>query len=931
MCAEKNKYSETLNLPQTAFPMRAGLPKNEPVWVEKWLKEDIYGQLRARREAAGAPKFILHLGPPYANGHMHLGHALTYVLKDFIVRTKFMAGFDSPYVPGWDCHGLPIEWKVEQDIRAEGKTKYDYTTKEIRDRCRAYANKWIGIQKGEWQRFGVLADWERPYKTMDYANEAGIVQELGKMVRRGLVYKGLRSTLWSTEEETALAEAEVEYDDNHESKCVYVAFPVVGRANEYVVIWTTTPWTLPANRAVAYGEDIQYQKFEAEGKQYWVATDLGEALLNKAWQQAERGEVVQGRAFEGWQLQHPFYPDRVVPMLPGDHVTTEQGTGFVHIAPAHGQEDFQLGKETGLDLHCPVQGNGTYDETVGPALAGKDIWSAQEDIIEIMRANGSLLATHPLTHSYPISWRSKKPLIFRATSQWFVDLDKERIPETGASLRQSSLDFIHGTHGRRAVSWVPAYGEQRIGSMIANRPDWCLSRQRAWGVPITICVHKKTGEMVTDEAVWNHLAGLVEKEGVDAWNSRLEKGKQVELFPAGWLADKGLSVDDFEYVTDILDVWFDSGTTHAHVLRAQSSEGQRFSRADGKRPADLYQEGSDQHRGWFHSSLLTSVANYGDAPYEAVVTSGFVVDGQGRKFSKSLGNGVEPRELLGTYGMDIVRLWAASSDYSEDIRYSDEIMKASAEAYRRFRNTFRFLLGNVSDFEETHGVPAADMPELEQYMLHRLAAVLADVRQAYDTYKFHRGYRALYDFCNADLSNFYFDVRKDALYCDGKNAPRRRACQTVLLAILRGLTTHLAPIMPFTTDEAHRARFGEAHSVHLEAFALPEEGQIDGEKWDAVMETRDAVNRAVEEIRAAGQVGANVEVAVTLPDLHGLAEHIWVEVLAVSSVKAGDGLAVAKAGGYKCPRCWTYHKELTGDVCSRCADALKQDGHKGVA
>lgn len=937
---DKNPYADTLNLPQTAFPMRAGLSAREPGWVQQWLDEDLYGKMRANR--AGADKFIVHLGPPYANGHMHMGHALTYVLKDFIVRSKFMSGYDSPYVPGWDCHGLPIEWKVEQGIRESGKTRHDFSIKEIRDKCRSYASEWIATQMAEWQRFGCLGDWEDPYKTMNFKNEAGIVRELGKTLRRGLLYKGLRSTMWSTVEETALAEAEIEYKDK-ESTAVFVKFPVVGEENEFVVIWTTTPWTLPANRAIAYAEEETYVALKVEsvnegslakvGDTYWLAGKL-QAEFIRAVGMSEFATVGKkvGKEFAGMQTQHPFY-DRTAPLMAGFHVTTDAGTGFVHIAPAHGQEDFQIGKEAELDLHCPVQADGCYDETVadlpttGEALQGINIWQAQDKILAETQQNGSLVHSYKMTHSYPVSWRSKAPLIFRATEQWFIGLDIPVAALENKTLREAALARIHAHNGQQGVQWVPGYGENRIGSMIANRPDWCISRQRAWGVPITIFTNKKTGEPVADEAVWEHIAAQVERLGIDAW----ETLSTEELLPDGWLEANGLTADDLTKATDIMDVWIDSGTSHAHVIRReneQKGEASRFHRTDGKRPADLYLEGSDQHRGWFHSSLLTSVANYGDAPYETVVTNGFVVDGEGRKFSKSLGNGVEPRELLDTYGMDIIRLWVASSDYSEDIRYSEEIMKGMAEAYRRFRNTFRFLLGNMNGFTEADAVAHADLPALEQYMLHRLGQVLAQVQGHYDAFHFHKGYQVLYAFCNQDLSNFYFDVRKDVLYCDATDAARRQACQTVLMAIFKGLATHLAPLIPFTTDEAWRACFGEDQSVHLQEFtALEQAWQLDDAaalRWTTALQVRDEVNQRIEdELRTKGEVGANTDVAVTLADLHGLSVDTWQEVLNVSRVTAGAAQAVAKASGEKCPRCWTYHDALTDEgVCQRCDQAV---------
>ena len=925
-------FSATLALPHTDFPMRANLPAREPGWVQRWLDNDVYGALLAKRRAEGAPTYIVHLGPPYANGNFHMGHVLTYVLKDFVVRSKFMAGYASPYVPGWDCHGLPIEWKIEQDLRAKGQTKHDVSVMELRALCRAYANTWIGVQKSEWQRFGALGDWDRPYKTMDKANEAGIVRELGKLVQRGLVSQQLRSTQWSWAEETAMAEAEVEYKDVT-STAVYVAVPLVGRADEHLVIWTTTPWTLPANRAVAVNVAEDYVCVAAGDKHLWVAAKCREAFA--AAMGATLGEPVasvRGADMVGWTYEHPLY-GTVQPVVEGFHVTTDAGTGLVHIAPAHGAEDFVIGKQFGLPLECPVDGAGKYLADV-PALphtqeplAGLLIWPAQKRILAELEATGRLLKATDFPHSYPVSWRSKEKLIFRTTAQWFVALDKPLSELGDKTLREASLDRIYGRDGVRGVQWVPGYGQNRIGAMIEGRPDWCISRQRAWGVPITIIRAKNPSTpmdgvregLVVDTAVWDHVVALVAAEGIDAWDSRLG-GREAELFPAGWLEARGVSAADFDYVRDILDVWFDSGTTHAHVVRADSAEGQRFARTDGKRPADLYQEGSDQHRGWFHSSLLTSVAAYGDAPYETVMTSGFVVDGQGRKFSKSLGNGVEPRALLDKYGMDIIRLWVAKSDTSEDIRYSPAMMDVCADDYRKFRNTLRWLLGNMGPLGAPAVAPDA-MPELERYMLHRLSAVLAEVRGHYSALAFHKATRALYDFCSTELSNFYFDVRKDTLYCDAADSPARRACVAALDHIFRGLVTHLAPLMPFTTDEAWRSRFGDDACVHLETFALPPEVVVDGARWEALMGLRDAANRAIEALRAEGRVGANMDVALTYPE--PLDADVVREVCGVSAARHGGALQVAQHDGHKCPRCWRYYDVLEASgVCARCDGAL---------
>ncbi|HEX2859280.1 MAG TPA: isoleucine--tRNA ligase [Alphaproteobacteria bacterium] len=943
-------YSKTLQLPQTGFAMRANLPEREPRWIADTIAEGFYQKLRDSR--TNADKFIVHLGPPYANGAFHMGHVLTYVLKDFVVRCKFMQGFDSPYVPGWDCHGLPIEWKVEEDLRKGGKSKRDISKAELRQRCREYAQKWIDVQNGDWQRLECLADWDRPYKTMAPQNEAGIVRELGKMVERGLVYRGLRPTLWATVEETAMAEAEIEYDENHKSKAVYVALPLVGKENEFLVIWTTTPWTLPANRAVAVKGDEAYMAIDTGDKTVWIAEKLRADFGTATGLQGSVKNKIRGEQMMGWTYVHPLYDDVTGKVVLGDHVTTDSGTGLVHIAPAHGVEDFGIGVREGLPLDCPVGSYGQYEENVpklphtNVELKKLNIWKAQDLIIEEIRQTGKLLKTYELTHSYPISWRSKKPLIYRTTHQWFVSMDKVTLPETGKNLRESSLDRIFG-RGVKGVNWVPGYGANRIGSMIENRPDWCISRQRAWGVPITIFVNKKTGLPVADQAVWEHIAGLVAKEGIDAWDNRLE-GRIEELLPAGWLAANGLTVDDLEPVRDILDVWFDSGTTHAHVLRAEGGEGQRFYRKDGKRPADLYQEGSDQHRGWFHSSLLTSVANYGDAPYENVVTSGFVVDGQGRKFSKSLGNGVEPKDLLHKYGMDIIRLWVFSSDFSEDIRYSPEIMENMSGAYRKFRNVLRWILGNLGGAQVMQNGSAGDarmsekgavdalersatdapLPALEEYLMHRLYITLSNFEGFVNGYQFHRAYQTIYEFCERDLSGLYFEARKDALYCDALHTPRRKAAVAVLEVVFEALCTHLAPFMPFTADEAWRERFGDKARVHAATFTdldskwLLDESEADD--WAKLLALRDEANKTIEGARADGKVGANASARVTVADLDVNAALLG-EILGGAQVAKGSAFAARAAEGHKCPRCWQYYDHVNEDgLEARCAEALAE-------
>lgn len=935
---DKNQFGETLNLPQTNFPMRAGLPTAEPLWVKKWLDEDLYGQLRQKR--AGAQKFILHCGPPYANGHFHAGHLVPCSLKDMIVRSKSMRGFDAGFVPGWDCHGLPIEWKVEAALREEGKNKEDITRRELRAKCRATAEKWVGVQKEEWQRLGVMGDWDNPYLTMNFKNEAGIIRELGRMAKNGHIFKGLRPVMWSPVEETALAEAEVEYDDHHKSTAVYVKYPVVGRKNEFVVIWTTTPWTLPASKAVAYGEEMDYTPLQAGEEIYYVAKALQENFIEACGlENVTAGNGVAGETFKGWQVAHPFYGTGL-PMLAAEHVTTEAGTGFVHTAPAHGVEDFAVGKAAGLDVNCPVDGRGHYVATVpalpatGVEIAGKYYEGAQKKIVAEMEANGNLLKAYTLTHSYPISWRSKKPLIYRTTSQWYVDLDGQ---QGNANIRQKALDVIHGQNGEKGVRWVPAYGENRLGAMVKNRGDWCLSRQRAWGVPITILENKNTGEFYADLEIFDHVANLVEEQGIDVW----DEAPIEDLVPEGWLEEKGLKAEDLTKVTDILDVWFDSGSSYAHVMDGDA----RFARNDGKRMADLYLEGSDQHRGWFQSSLLTSIAARGDAPYEQVLTHGFVVDGNGKKMSKSIGNGMDAMELGQKYGMDIARLWIASSDYTEDIRLSDEIIKGVADAYRRFRNTYRFLLGNLHGFSKENLVPYETLPELEQYILHRLGTITNAVQEDYDAYQFHKVYQAFYTFCSVELSGFYFDVRKDVLYCDAENAARRRATQTVLQHVFDALVTYMAPIIPFTTEEVWQTRQealnADQESVHLQCFASPPSAWINPdleEKWTQVMAVRHTVNKAVEEQRAAGVVGSNVEVKVTLPVAKNLENINWQDVLIVSEVvlKQSGDVEVEKSALSKCPRCWQHRADVGSNsahpgVCGRCAEALEANPKTAVA
>ncbi len=933
-----DKQTYTVNLPQTDFPMRAGLPQQEPKWIKRWQEEGIYNKMLAKDAPKGT--FLLHCGPPYANGNFHVGHVLSCSLKDFVVRSKMMAGYRTPFVPGWDCHGLPIEWKVEQDLRKNSSSKDELSISQLRDLCRKEAKQWVGAQKEDWRRIGVVADLDKPYLTMDKGNEAGIVRALGAMAASGAVYRGVKSVNWSTVEGTALAEAEIEYQD-HTSMAIYVTFPVVGKDDEYVVIWTTTPWTMPANRAVAYSDEVEYVALTIKaddshpphinehyaGKRFWVASDLVEDFASTLKiSEYETTEPQLGTNFADTKLNHPFM-DRIVPMLAGDHVTVESGTGFVHIAPAHGAEDFELGKKAGLDLVCPVAGDGAYEEFVdddsfadGLKLAGLNIWKAQDAILTHMREKAVLLKSYKYKHSYPVSWRSKAPLIFRTTPQWFVELDK-------SGIRQKALQSIDDI--QKNGGWIPETGYKRIRGMIEGRPDWCISRQRVWGVPITIFTDQKTGEPLMDKAAFEAIASKVEKHGIDAW----ETMSTAELLEGYSYAG---NIADLEKETDILDVWFDSGTTWLHVLGLR--DDLQYSDRDSTTPADLYLEGSDQHRGWFHTSLLTGAAIIGHAPYKAVLTHGFVVDGNGRKMSKSVGNVIAPEKLISQYGMDIVRLWIAASDYREDVRVSNDIIKSTTDSYRRLRNTFRYLIGNLSDFDQSkHAVAYNDLPELEKWVLSRLQTEMVEAQKSYEQYQFNRVYQGLHNFCATELSNLYFDIRKDALYCDVKNSERRRACQTVLFALLQGLTTHLAPLLPFTTDEVWHATHTDAESIHLQPFFAGDEAwhvPALEEKWQTIWGLRHNINKAVEPLREQGLVKTNATTditAIVAKDVYKVVADInMLELLMAAEFSMSEGdsteIKVAVTNHGKCPRCWQHMADIgtdasQPDLCSRCADA----------
>ncbi len=830
-------WRETLNLPQTDFPMKAGLPKREPDMLAHWQKIGLYEKLRA--DAKGREKFVLHDGPPYANGDIHIGHSLNKILKDVIVRAHQMMGRDAVYVPGWDCHGLPIEWKIEEQYRNQGKDKDDVPAGEFRAQCRQFADKWVNVQSEQFQRLGILGDWENPYTTMAFEAEAVIVAEFQKFIMDGSLYRGSKPVMWSVVEKTALAEAEVEYEE-HVSPTIFVKFPVQGMDNTFAVIWTTTPWTIPGNRAIAYSAGLTYGLYAANGAQLVLCDNLAAQVMQAA--QIEDYQRLQDIDPSDLTCNHPLVEHGYefdVPVLAGDFVTDETGTGLVHIAPGHGQDDFELGMQHNIEVPFTVDEAGVYYDTV-PVFAGKRVLDekgkdgdANGSVIGALVEADALLTKGKLRHQYPHSWRSKAPLIFRNTPQWFISMEK-----TG--LRDTALKAID------TVNWYPQAGKNRIYSMIENRPDWVVSRQRAWGVPLTIFVDKKTGEPLRDDAVNARVVEAVKAKGADAW---------FDTDPQDFLGTQ-YNADDYEQVSDILDVWFDSGVTHAFVMEA---------RDDLSWPADVYFEGSDQHRGWFHSSLLEACATRGAAPYKNVVTHGFTMTEQGKKMSKSLGNAVDPLKVIQQSGAEIIRLWTMSCDYSEDQRIGPEIIKANTDAYRKIRNGFRFLLGNLSGFNDDEKVAFDDMPELERYMLHRLAELDALVRENYSHFDFRKIYQALFNFMTVDLSAFYFDIRKDTLYCDAASSHERRACRTVMDIAFHCLTRWFAPVLSFTTEEVWQSRFGVSDdSVHLQQFFEIDAAWQDdalAAKWENIRKVRRVVTGALEIERREKRIGSSLEAA----------------------------------------------------------------------
>ncbi|WP_033920231.1 isoleucine--tRNA ligase [Sphingomonas sp. 37zxx] len=998
-------WRDTVFLPKTDFPMKAGLAAKEPAILDRWAKIGVYDRLREQR--AGRERFILHDGPPYANGDIHMGHAMNKVLKDIVVRSQSLMGKDAPYVPGWDCHGLPIEWKIEEAYRAKKKSKDEVPPTEFRQECRDYAAKWVGVQAAQFARLGVMGDWANPYLTMNFASEAVIAGELLKFAMSGQLYRGAKPVMWSPVEKTALAEAEVEYEDVVSTQ-IDVAFEILDAPNApelkgaYAVIWTTTPWTIPVNQALAYGEEIEYAIVEiafidprqmmgydasaAEvlardlarldsatalfaGKRILVAAELAESFAKRA-----RGErvissvkvirTVNGRELAGATARHPMHhlggffakPRR---FLAGDFVTADAGTGLVHMAPDHGEDDFALCKANGLEPVFAVDDAGMYradwawlggqgsviNKKFVAAGAGGD-FKEPGPICTDLRAAGALLAaSDDFAHSYPHSWRSKAKVIFRCTPQWFIPMDRatnlspsrlreglgvgvsasDALGETSSppptppasgrgeggdnapTLRALALDAIERTR------WVPARSQNRIRAMVEGRPDWVISRQRAWGVPIPIYLNRKTGDYLRDEAVNDRILAAFREGGADAW------------FAADHQALLGAEHDlaDYAVVTDILDVWFDSGSTHVFTVEARYGEGVR---------ANLYLEGSDQHRGWFQSSLLESCGTRGRAPYDAVLTHGFALDGNGRKMSKSLGNVVDPLKVIGESGADILRLWVAQTDYFEDVRIGKEVLSGTGDTYRKLRNTFRYLLGALEGFDERERVAVADMPELERYVLGKLGKLDAELRAAAEAFEFNRYTRALSDFANDDLSAFFFDIRKDSLYCDAADSIKRRSYRTMLDVLFHAMVRYAAPILCFTAEEVWQARFpSDDGSVHFlewpELPAIPADLKL-GTDWDGVRALREQVTEAIEPLRREKTVRSSLEAEVTLPDLP-LSPDALAEIFISGQVHPGESLAITRTEKHKCGRCWRHLPEVVDEVaggsglCNRCAEVVQ--------
>ncbi|WP_338242242.1 isoleucine--tRNA ligase [Aurantiacibacter hainanensis] len=979
----KRDYRDTVFLPKTDFPMKAGLPQKEPGILARWEEDGLYQQLREARK--GREKFILHDGPPYANGNIHIGHALNKVLKDAVVRTQTLLGKDVPYVPGWDCHGLPIEWKIEEAYRKKKKNKDEVPPAEFRQECRDYAAEWVAVQSEQFKRLGVLGEWEKPYLTMAPEAEAGIVAELLKFAESDMLYRGAKPVMWSPVEKTALAEAEVEYEDIVSTQ-IDVAFEIVESPIEelvgaHAVIWTTTPWTIPVNQALSYGPDIDYVLvgFDAEpegygasshptdepgtrsqvGRMVVVAESLLDSLLGRMRtlvhdkvEASESGDenllvphVVKhfkGSDLAGTKVLHPMHKlggffAEPRPMLAGDFVTTDAGTGVVHMAPDHGEDDFELCKANGITPKFVVDDDGRYREDWGwlprtdernASVINPKFNAPDGPICSDLREAGALLsASTDYQHSYPHSWRSKAKIIFRCTPQWFVPMDKPlgtfdfevAVPnaiggavalgtqaDNTATLRETAMAAIGETR------FVPAKGKNRIGSMVEGRPDWVLSRQRAWGVPITLFVNRESGEYLVDTAVNARIVEAIRQDGVDAWTQE----------NAAQMLGPDYAVEDYEMVTDILDVWFDSGSTHAFVLESDNWP-------DLQSPADLYLEGSDQHRGWFQSSLLESCATRGRAPYRQVLTHGFTMAADGRKMSKSLGNTIDPLKVMEEYGADIIRLWALSVDYTEDHRIGPEILKGVADQYRKLRNTFRYMLGALGEFSEDERVGVSDMPELERYVLALLGELDGRLRTHVANYDFDAYTRALVDFMNEDLSAFFFDIRKDRLYCDAPGSVERRAYRTVLDTLFNALIRYAAPVLVFTAEEVWGTRHPEGGSVHLLEWPEIPAADADMGRWDALRQLRERVMEAIEPLRREKTIRSGLEAEVTVP-ASAVPEGFTPDDLATLFITGTvtpaqtDAVQVTKSTDAKCGRCWRLLPEVSedGDLCHRCEDVV---------
>ncbi len=902
---------ESLQLPKTAFSMKANLPNKEPDIIQRWEKIDLYKKLR--KKSKGKEKFVLHDGPPYANGHIHMGTALNKILKDMITRFHQMNGKDSIYVPGWDCHGLPIEWKIEEQYKKKKKNKDEVPIKDFRQECREFAESWIDVHIKEFKRLGVVGDFDNYYSTMSYGAEAQIVRELGKFLLDGSLYQGFKPVLWSTVERTALADAEVEYMD-HTSNTIYVGFKVKETDKDFlkdtsIIIWTTTPWTIPANKALAFNSNIDYSILEIENlpnfkeKKIVVATNLVKEIINaceiKSFKELKK---FKGSEFQNTICSHPFLKmkfDYDVPMLDAQFVNLEQGTGIVHCAPSHGPDDFNLCLKNNIPSLYTVDDSGLYTKEI-PFFEKTHVFKADNIVIEKLKEQEKLLKNDKLNHTYPHSWRSKAPLIYRATPQWFISMQKN-------DLRKKAIKSINETN------FFPKKGKDRLLSMIEGRPDWCVSRQRVWGVPLPIFINKKTKEPLRDKKVIDRIASIYEKQGSDCWFTD---------DPKVFLGDS-YDPNDYEKLNDIVEVWFDSGSTHSFVLEK---------RKDLKWPADMYLEGSDQHRGWFHSSLLESCGTRGRAPFESILSHGFVVDGKGMKMSKSMGNVISPEDILKNYGADILRVWASASDYSEDLRIDKNILIQHAESYRKIRNTFRFMLGNLKDnFEKQdfEKINLNELDELEQYILHKLYLIGNSVTQNLKSYNFHKLYKELLNFCALDLSSFYFDIRKDVLYCDSLNSKKRKNCVTVLNIILESLLKWFAPILVFTTEEIYSLVDKKSESIHESNFVkIPKKWENDklNEKWSNLFKIKQVANVAIEEKRTNKEIGSSLEAEIKLSinkekfkllnDID-LAEYFIVSKAEKKlSEKDEIKIEVNKAKGNKCERCW----KILENKCERCTN-----------